>query len=425
MRDVFCYQSPTSGRADHAPVPPNQYGGLGGSRRHRPLAAAVVLDVSRRLLRGARLHCFPRRVSFLLSSPPSQPFPLCAPPLPPRRRPFPRILSRCPFLSGRGGGGHNDEAVWPRACANDGGRRTFPPRPLPLLRLRQQSPPRCVHSSPRRRRRWRWPVTLRATHPDGACAGRRVSPFPPTHPSVPCAQRSAGAHLCIPPQRNYRSARGLGRAAAAGAGVVAAGRGPRRSTRRRSRRPNPFAAARALRETMPAPARRPHPSVVPAYPTPSCQIASPPVRTASLGPPFLPPRTSSPLVCPWPLRAASGACDYAFESQVPEVARGRHWAPIHRENGGARSDHAAAGRRPTRLERATDRLRRDGGPRARQQGTMAAADLRTPASRRTTAAAPNVRGEETAAPSRELCPSLLPAYRSWSGGFRETMTRRR
>lgn len=176
---MFCYQSPTSGRADHAPVPPNQYGGLGGSRRHRPLAAAVVLDVSRRLLRGARLHCFPRRVSFLLSSPPSQPFPLCAPPLPPRRRPFPRILSRCPFLSGRGGGGHNDEAVWPRACANDGGRRTFPPRPLPLLRLRQQSPPRCVHSSPRRRRRWRWPVTLRATHPDGACAGRRVSPFPP------------------------------------------------------------------------------------------------------------------------------------------------------------------------------------------------------------------------------------------------------
>lgn len=41
---------------------------------------------------------------------------------------------------------------------------------------------------------------------------------------------------------------------------------------------------------------------------------------------------SSPRFCPWPLRAASGACDYAFESQVPEVARGRlePWASIHR-----------------------------------------------------------------------------------------------
>ncbi|CAN8013186.1 unnamed protein product, partial [Ixodes persulcatus] len=33
--------------------------------------------------------------------------------------------------------------------------------------------------------------------------------------------------------------------------------------------------------------------------------------------------TSERSFLPLPLRAASGACDYAFESQVPEVARGR------------------------------------------------------------------------------------------------------
>lgn len=48
-------------------------------------------------------------------------------------------------------------------------------------------------------------------------------------------------------------------------------------------------------------------------------------------------------VCPWPLRAASGACDYAFESQVPEVARGRlePWASILRETIGQPSSERA------------------------------------------------------------------------------------
>lgn len=154
--------------------------------RQRPLAAAVVLDVSRRLLRGARLHCFPRRrrrggfrfYCLPLLRTPS----LCG--LSPRRHPFLRFLSRCPFLSGRGGGEHNDEAVWPRACANGAAAERPSPHSLPFLRLQQQSP-RCVHSSPCRRRRWRWSVTLRERSPRyGGSSGWRMR-WPPCFPLLP------------------------------------------------------------------------------------------------------------------------------------------------------------------------------------------------------------------------------------------------
>lgn len=146
--------------------------------------------------------------------------------------------------------------------------------------------------------------------------------------------------------------------------------------------PNPFAAAgrrrgrrrsTALRE-MPVSARRPHPSLLssqsaqsflatlPAYLSdPRCAFFGPPSpsRLADL----VAIRRRARVFCPWPLRAASGACDYAFESQVPEVARGRlvHWASILRESGatgGGTTTRRPADVRP--VSRATAYV--EGGP---------------------------------------------------------------
>lgn len=87
-------------------------------------------------------------------------------------------------------------------------------------------------------------------------------------------------------------------------------------------------------------------------------------RPSSCLPDWSPWLSPAPVFCPWPLRAASGACDYAFESQVPEVARGRlePWASIHRWTTAGRTERkssdapfAAVGMTEDQIERQSQR----------------------------------------------------------------------
>lgn len=74
----------------------------------------------------------------------------------------------------------------------------------------------------------------------------------------------------------------------------------------------------------------------------------------------------APVFCPWPLRAASGACDYAFESQVPEVARGRlePWASIHRWTTAGRAERKSSDAPFTAVGMTEDQIERQSQRRA-------------------------------------------------------------
>lgn len=203
----------------------------------------------------------------------------------------------------------------------------------------------------------------------GACTRRRAVGAAGRRRCAPRLVRTAHARAAVfPPSRPVRPTcsakrRGPPLHSAATELSIGAGTWPRRSGQRgRSRgwtRTETVDAGRAAPTRSSALVRRP-------LGRRRCQCRRPEPRlpdresTPVRPPPFFPRWTWSPFVCPWPLRAASGACDYAFESQVPEVARGRlvHWAPTHREEPRPR-------RRPTGLDRSR---RRNRGPATRNHG---------------------------------------------------------